>query len=173
MLAFNQTKHDLTWSLAGQKYSCEAWGSVDVPEELWSACKRLGLPLDVASVPPELRAQVRIEDERKASDDSALHALKERAEKAEVTARSLKGELERTITERDEARGDTKRALGTIEELRSQLARANADKATAEEMLDAEAKRATDAEAARIKAEALLAEKSKQPKAEKPRASAG
>lgn len=161
MLAFNQTKHDLSWSLAGQKYSCEAWGSVDVPETLWPACKQLGLPLDVASVPPELRAQVRIEDERRASDDSALHALKDRAEKAEATARSLKGDLERTITERDEARGETKRAVSAIEDLRSQLTRANADKKTAEEMLDAEAKRATDAEAARIKAEALLAERNK------------
>ncbi len=173
MLAFNQTKHDLSWSLAGQKYACEGWGSVDVPEELWPACKRLGLPLDVASVPPELRAQVRIEDERKASDDSALHALKDRADKAEATARSLKGELERTITERDEARGGAKQALAEIEALKSKLARAEADKKTAEEMLDTEAKRATDAEAARIKAEALLSERSKQPKAEKPRASAG
>ena len=158
MLAFNQTKHDLSWSLSGQKYSCEAWGSVDLPEELWQASQRLGLPLGVASVLPELRAQARIEDERKASDDRVLYALKERAEKAEATTQSLQSELERVITERDEARGETKRALSAVEDLRSQLARANADKKTAEEMLDTEAKRATDAEAGRIKAEALLTE---------------
>lgn len=164
MLAFNQTKHDLSWSLAGQKYSCEAWGSVDVPEELWPACKKLGLPLDVASVPPELRAQVRIEDERKASDDSALHALKERAEMAEASARSLKDELQRNIVELAESRGETKRANDEILALKSALARANADKKAAEEMLDAEAKRATDAEAKAIKAEALATERKAEPK---------
>ena len=173
MLAFNQSQHTLSFSTGGVKFSCEPWGSVDIPDEFWGACVRMGLPLDIASVPPEKRAQVRVADERKASDEAIVHALREQAEAAEAVSRNLRTELQAKISELSEVRSEAKKLTEERDGLKSQLARALSDKKTAEELLDAEAKRATDAETRVIKTEALLAERSKaQPKTEK-RASAG
>ena len=166
MLAFNQTKHDLSWSLSGQKYSCEAWGSVDLPEELWLASKRLGLPLDVSPVPPEHRAKVQVEDERKASDESALFALKARAEAAEAEARATKGEIERVKTELSESQGKVKHFAKESERILGLLNAALVEKVTAEKLMDEANKRATEAEAKVIKADSLLSE-ARKPRAEK------
>lgn len=166
MLLFNQTKNALSWSMSGQTFACEPWGSIDLADDLATLSRKRGVPLDVAPVPPEHRAQQRVADERRASDDSVLLAMKDRAEAAEAAARSAREELGRVKTELSESRGDTKRVTAELETRTSELARALADKKTAEELLDQEAKRATDAEAKAIKAEALLAE-TRKPKAEK------
>jgi len=171
MLLFNQTKNHLKWSMGGQSFACEPWASLDLPDEIAEHCTKRGIPLGVAPVAPEHRAQVRVEDERKASDDSALLAMKDRAEAAEADARAARGELTQAKQDLSAARGESKRLADELEKRTGELSRCQADKKTAEELLDAEAKRATDAEAKAIKAEALLSE-TRKPKPEK-RASAG
>lgn len=162
MLAFNQSQHTLSFSAGGQKYGCEPWSSVEIPDELWAACVRMGLPLDIAAVPPEKRAKVQIEEERKTSEEAALFALKERAEAGEARAASLHDDLQKKIVELSDARAEIKRLTTECDGLRAQLERTASDKKTAEELLDAEAKRATAAEAKAIKAEALATERAKQ-----------
>ena len=170
MLAFNQTKHPLSWALSGQKFACEPWGSIDIPGELWGACVRLGLPLDVAPVPPERRAKERVEDERKASDDSVLLALKDRVAAAEAAARTIKEELERTKIELSDARSETTRIRAENDKLVADIVRIQADKKTAEDLLDDAAKRATDAEAKAIRIEALASERAKAKSEKRPAA---
>lgn len=166
MLRFNQTKHRLSWSMSGQAFECEPWGSVEIPENLWEACVSRGLPLGITATAPEQRAQERIEDEKAARERDAFAAVLKRAEAAEADANVAKAELGRTQIELSEARAATVKADTKCAALASELARTKADKEAAEQLLSQEAKRAEEAELKFQKLQALSAEKKQQPKRE-------
>lgn len=161
MRLFNQTKNELAWSMGGQAYGCEPWGSLEVPDELVPACRSRGLPLDVAPVSPEARAQVRVADERAAADQAPLLALKAQAENAQAGEREAKRELESASVEISRLRSELRAANELADSLRDQLARVTSDKDAAEQLMSAAEQRATEAEAKAIRAEALLTEQAK------------
>ncbi|HEY3497131.1 MAG TPA: hypothetical protein VGK73_20675 [Polyangiaceae bacterium] len=171
MRLFNQTKNALAWSMGGQSFTCEPWGPVDIPDELVPAAKSRGLPLDVAAMAPEVRAQVRVADERAAADQAPLLALKAQAENAQAGEREAKRELEAMSVELSRVRGELRAANETVESQRGQLQRVTADKEAAEQLMSAAEQKATAAEAKAIRAEALLAEKTEKPKAKRAEAS--
>lgn len=163
MRLFNQSKHQLGWSMGGQSFTCEPWGSVDVPEELVGAAKSRGLPLGPVQVAPEVRAHVRIAEERAAADQAPLLALRKEADEALAREKAAIAELERCQGDLARLNRDYRETNERIATLTDKLARAEADKAAAETLLSETSAQATASEARAIKAEALLSEK--QPKA--------
>jgi hypothetical protein len=158
MRAFNQTKNRLGWSMAGVRYECEPWESVELKDPLYAAARKLGIPLDVAPVAPELRAAVRIAEERQASQEAPLHALKALADSAQASERAAKEELGRLSVELSQARSDLREANERLVRMRDELARIKADREAAEALVSETAAQATAAEERAIKAEALHAE---------------
>jgi hypothetical protein len=167
MRLFNQGKNQLGWSMGGVGFSCEPWGVVEVPDEFIESVKSRGLPLDVAPVAAELRAQVRIADEQAGAREAPLLALRQQADDAAASERAAKEELARCSSELTAARDELRRARDQIGTLEADLKRVTADKASAERLMSEHADKAAEADAGRIKAEALLAER---PKVAKPKA---
>lgn len=161
MRLFNQTKNALSWAMGGEKFACEPWGPVDIPDEMVDPAKRRGLPLGEAPIAPELRAQQRIADEADASKLDALRSLKAQVELAVAGEKSAKDELGRVHTELSSARDALRQERAKTEKLGQEVARLKADKEAAEQLLAQESARAVDAETRAIKAEALLQEASK------------
>lgn len=158
MLRFNQTKNRLSWSMSGQAFECEPWGSVEIPDEFWEACLSRGLPLGISAAAPERRAQERIEEEKRAREGDAFSTVLKRAESAEAYAKDCKLQLERAQIELSEAHAALVKADTKNVALANELARTKADKEAAEQLLSQEAKRAEDAEVKAQKAEALATE---------------
>lgn len=161
MLLFNQTKNALSWGLGGEKYACEPWGSVELTEETAEVAKRRGLPLDVAPVAPEHRAQARIEAEADASKLDALRSLRSQLDLAIAADKAARDELGRMNIELSSVRDTLRQERAKYETLGLELARVKADKDAAEQLLTAESTKAADAETRAIKAEALLHEATK------------
>lgn len=164
MRLFNQSKNQLGWSMNGERYGCEPWGPVEVPDELVAAVKSRGLPLDVAPVAVELRAQARIADEQAEAAEAPLRALRQQCDDAQASERSAKEELARLSSELTAARDELRRERDRAAKLEVELKRVSADKDSAEALMSEQAKKAAEADAARIKAEALLTERTKSPK---------
>jgi hypothetical protein len=163
---YNQSKNQLGWSMGGVAYSCEPWGVVEIADELVSAAVSRGLPLGPVQVSPEERAQVRIADERAASDQAPLLALKAQLEQAQASEREARAELGRVSVDLSTAKNALREAGELNEKLGDKVRRLESDKAAAEQLLTEADKRATDAEARAIKSEALLTERDK-PKKQK------
>ncbi len=159
MLRFNQTKNALSWKLSGQVFTCEPWGSVDIPDGLVQACVSMGLPLGVSATAPEQRAQERIEEEKRARENDAFAAVLRRAEAAEADAKAAKAELERLQVAMSDTRAAFVKLSTERDALAGELARTKADKDAAERLLSEQAQRAEDAEVKAQKAEALSAAK--------------
>lgn len=164
MRLFNQTKNALSWEMGGVRYTCEPWSSVELDDALVSHARSRGLPLDVAPVAPETRAQVRVADERAAADQAPLLALKKAADDAQAAEREAKRALEQLSVDLSNARGQLREANQIIESQRGQIQRLTADKEAAEQLMSAAEQKATEAEARAIKAEALHAERAERPK---------
>jgi chromosome segregation ATPase len=156
MRLYNQTKKNLSWSMGAATFACEAWGSVEIQDDLVPLVLSRGLPLDVAPVAPEQRAQAQIADAVEAGKSDALRALRDQAEDARAAERAARDEIARMSVELSEARERAKKAESAAEKLTGDLSRMKADKQAAEELLAAEGVRATDAETRAIRAEALL-----------------
>jgi chromosome segregation ATPase len=169
MRLHNQGKNALSWDMGGERFSCEPWGAIEIPDALVSAVRSRGLPLDVTPVAPELRAQVRVADERAASDAAPLLALRKQADDAQASERAAKAEVEALSVELSAERGKLRDAREQNAELAKKLKAAAADKEAAERLLTEASAQATASEERAIKAEALLAERSKGGKPDKPK----
>lgn len=161
MRLFNQSKNQLGWSMGGENYSCEPWGPIEVSDELVPAVKSRGLPLDVAPVAVELRAQARIADEQAEAKEAPLRALRQQCDDAQAAERSAKEELARLSSELTATRDELRRERSSTAKLATELERVRADKDSAETLMSEQAKKAAEADAGRIKAEALLNERTK------------
>lgn len=168
MLLFNQSKNQLSWDMNGVVYGCEPWGTVDVPDEFVPAVRSRGLPLGPVQVAPEIRAQERIAEEQAAATQAPILALRKEADEAKARERAAVEELERTQAERDQARKALREAQAETDAVKARLQRSEADRIAAEKLLSDASAQATESEARAIKAEALLAERSKKPDKQKP-----
>lgn len=170
MRLYNQTKKSLEWSMGAESFSCEAWGSVEISDELAPFAKARGLPLGVSPVAPEQRAQAQIAEAVEAGKGDALRALRDQLDESKASERAAREEIARLGVELSETRERARKSEALTEKLTGDLARLRADKQAAEELLSAEGVRATDAETRAIRAEALLADAPKQ--AESPKSKA-
>lgn len=161
MRLYNQTKKPLAWSMGDAKFSCEPWGSVEMADDIAPFAIGRGLPLDVAPVAPEQRAQAQIAEAVEAGKSDALRALRDQAEDAKAAERAARDELARMSVELSDARERASKAEEDSRKLAAEVTRLKADKQAAEELLAAEGVRATDAETRAIQAEALLSDSKK------------
>jgi hypothetical protein len=169
MRLFNQTKNQLRWSMGGKVYEAGPWDSVEIPDQFGPAARKLGLPLAVAPVAPETRAQVRVADESAAAAQEPLRLLRKAADEAQAGERAAKEELERLSVELSAARAAHAQCSAELDRTREQLARANSDREAAERLLTETAAGAEASEARAVKAETLMAEKSKAQRPDKPK----
>lgn len=168
MRLHNQTKKHLSWKM-GEQFECAPWGHVIVPDEMVSAVKSRGLPLDVTPVAPEMRAQARVEDQQAAEREAPLHALRKAADEALAGERTAKEEVERLQIELSQANEARREAESLLVAKNGELSRALSDKAAAESLLVDASSLATASEERALKAEALLGETQKSSKPDKPK----
>lgn len=159
MLQFNQTKNALKWSMSGQVFDCEPWGSIDLDAEQAAASLSRGLPLGPAPVAPEVRAQRRLAEEAEDADKQAFQALKREADEAKAAAKDAKERLELSLVELAEAKDATRKANAEIASLKQRVTELEADRTAAEQLIQETSKAAAESEAKAIKAEALSKKK--------------
>jgi hypothetical protein len=164
MRLYNQTKHNLRWDMSGHVFTAEPWGHVHVPDEFVDAVKSRGLPLDIAPVPPEARAKVRIADQAAADQEAPLRALKAQLDDAQASERSAKEELERMSVELSKARADLRSEQEQALNMLSEIERMKADLDAANKLVAEHAAKAAASEERAIKAEAVKAETEAAPK---------
>jgi regulator of replication initiation timing len=154
----NQSKQSLSWDMGGQTFTCEPWGSVDVPDAMVAGCRRRGLPLDSVPAAPEIRARVRMSDEVQAAQDADTKRMRDAIAAAEASARAAKEALEQAQLDLGAALEDGRKLKDENAKLRKEIASAKADKKAAEELIAETAKQATDSEERALRAEAELRE---------------
>jgi hypothetical protein len=154
MLQFNQTKHALKWSMGGQAFACEPWGSVKLEPEQVEACKRRGLPLAPAPVAPEDRAARVVAEEHAEASKGELQTLKREADEAKAAAAASKRDADTALVELDAERGKVRLLKDKVAKLEQHVTKLEADAKAAEQLIQETAKAAADSEAKAIKAEA-------------------
>ena len=159
---FNQTNKPLSWKLSGQAFTCDPWGSVDVPREYVDPCKKLGLPLAETPIAPELRAARRVEEERAAASDDVFSKVQADLKDALAAKESANAFSEEQQKKAEHLAAKVREALTENERLKGQLKELAADKKAAEDLLGEESRKAALAEERAQKAEAILAERKKQ-----------
>jgi chromosome segregation ATPase len=148
MKLFNQTDRHLKWDLAGRIFVCAPWGDIDVPDDLVSNCKRRKLPLAATQVPPELKAEARVDAEKAAAKADALFKMTERAEAAEATLALASEELETVQRELAAAKAEAAKYRDRINDVMGKLRTAEDDKRAIESKLAAVAKQNAELESA-------------------------
>lgn len=103
MKLHNQSKNSLRWEMSKRVYTCEPWGSVEVPDQLVELCKSRRLPLAVTPVAPETKASVLVADERRAAEAAEVNQLKARVAELESGMAAASEELDRAQRERTQA----------------------------------------------------------------------
>lgn len=167
-ILFNQSAAPLQWDMSAVRYSCEPWGRVEVPDELAQACIRLGLPLSVTPIAPEVRAQRQIAQAEQDSKAESFANIRKEADAALAVAKSEKEERERLATELGSARGAIKDAAALAEKLRHEIADAKAGRDAALQQAEQMSKRAADSEEKAIRLAAELKAMRESPSAQKP-----
>lgn len=142
----NQTKQRLSWDMGGRKFSCEPWGSVELPENLVVHCRKRGIPLDVVPVAPEMRAHVRMQDEIDAARADDIKALQRQVKTAQASEAFAKEELNRVQLQSDKVGARCRELEAECARLEAELESCKADKRAADELIEETAKQATDAE---------------------------
>ncbi len=155
MLLFNQTKNPLKWTMGGQVFACDPWGSVDLESGQVKACLRRGLPLASTPIDPEVRATRRIAEEQEEASKGVFQALEREANEAKGAAKAAKTQLDATLAELDAERGKTRLLREKVAKLEQHVAELEADAKAAEQLIQETSKAAADSEARAIKAEAL------------------
>lgn len=158
MLLHNQSKQALSWSMSGKTFKCDAWGSIDIPDKFVAACKSRGLPLGPSPVAPEIRAKRKVEDDRLATDDSAVRAIANERDEAKANLESARAELEKASVEISNARSEAEKLKKSCADLHRQLNDAKAAKEAAEKLAAAAQNAAAKSEERALKAEALLSQ---------------
>jgi hypothetical protein len=94
MILHNQSKHHLRWKISMREYTCEPYGSVDIPDMFVKHCKKRGLALDVSPVPSEVRANATLRDATEAARSDELVLLRNEVELAKASEKEAKRSLE-------------------------------------------------------------------------------
>jgi hypothetical protein len=160
-IRYNQTKNELNWSMGGSPFKVEPWGSVSLDDQLMRLCLARGLPLGDVRVPPEHRARIKVEEEKRASENAPLLKLKEQADKAAESERAARRELEERNVQLVKALEKGRDLSARIKALETELAAAKADKGAAESLLAESAREATESAARAIRAETSEPKKAK------------
>lgn len=163
---FNQGKPALKWDMSGRTWSCEAYGAVDMPDDLVEHCLKRGLPLGLNQVAPEIKALVSLDEASVAARSDEVLALKHDLGVANIALSSAKSELEAAVAQVKSLENAVTARDHKVTELGLQLKEVSADKLASEQLLSETAKSLADAEQRATLAETALAEAKKSSKQE-------
>jgi chromosome segregation ATPase len=107
MIKHNQTKNALAWDIAGIKFACEPWGTVDIPEHLVGLAHKMGLPLGNAPMAPERKAIAVSDAAKDAARNDEIQLLRGRIRELEAQAVVDSSQLEAEKAEAFKAREST------------------------------------------------------------------
>jgi hypothetical protein len=125
MIKHNQTKNALSWDVGGNQYTCEPWGTVDIPEHLVDLVRKMGLPLGNAPMAPERKAVAVSEAAKDAARNDEIRLLRDRVRELEAQAAVDSSQLERE-------KGDSFAARESAARLSKELSLATERAASAE-----------------------------------------
>lgn len=165
MRLFNQTKNQLRWSMGGQSYEADPWGTVtpEIPDGLVSVTKSMGLPLSSGPAEPAQRARQQVADDAAERSKQALFALRKQVDEAAATERYAREQLDARDIELSTVRSELRELKQRYDQLRDKLTAAKDDAKAAEGLLAEQSAKAAAAEERAIKAEALLHEHKTKP----------
>jgi predicted RNase H-like nuclease (RuvC/YqgF family) len=158
MLRFNQSKNKLKFSLSGRPFECEPWGSVDLTDEQFAACLRRGMPLGQAPAATEVRANVRIAQQKEEADQNVVISLRKEADEAKAQLDVATKRLDEVVGELDKAKAENRKLHEALEAADEKIAALKSEAKAAEEMLNDVARESAELEEQRIREEALKAE---------------
>lgn len=158
MLLYNQTKNPLRWKISMTTYTCDAWGSVEIPDMFVMHCKTRGLPLDVSPVAPEVRANVGLADATSKANSDELVILRNEVELARSSEKSAKSELEKVKTSLSDAQSDATKLQVSVAEQKRVNGEQKAELQAAEKLLEETAKKLVESTKAVERLEATIAE---------------
>lgn len=163
---FNQGKPALKWDMGGRTWRCEAYGAVDMPDELVEHCTKRGLPLGLNQVAPEIKALVNLDEASVAARSDEVLALKHDLGVAQIALSSAKSDLENAVAHTKALETAVTARDHKVAELALQLKEVSADKLASEQLLAETAKQLAEAEQRATLAETALAEAKKSAKPE-------
>jgi hypothetical protein len=146
MILHNQTPKQLNWEMGGQKFACEPWGPVDVPDQWVELCAKRTLPLGQSPVPAESKASVRAKAAQDTARSDEVRVLKGQLEESQAVAVSAQKEAEdvkRKLTQEKDRSAALKAKLG---EASTRLATLGDEKAALELKLEELAGKLADLE---------------------------
>lgn len=135
MRLFNQTKNALRWSMGGNTYECEPWGSVVVDDDLVAPVRSRGLPLDLVPVAPEVKAHARVAEAQAEVRDEALDGLREQVVRSKSDAATARAEVEAQSVELSKERERATKLERDLELTKAQLATSASEQQAAEALL--------------------------------------
>lgn len=95
MKQYNQSDKSLSWEMGGKSFSCEAYGFVDVPDELVPFARKRGLPLSGAPVAAEAKALRKAAAEKKYAEESDVIKMREQLAVLEASVKTAEAELDK------------------------------------------------------------------------------
>jgi hypothetical protein len=104
MIKHNQTKNALSWDVGGNQFTCEPWGTVDIPEHLVDLVRKMGLPLGNAPMAPERKAVAVSDAAKDAARNDEIRLLRDRVRELEAQAAVDSAQIEREKGESFKAR---------------------------------------------------------------------
>lgn len=134
MILHNQIGKPVEFSALGKTYTWEGFGSCDVPEELAEHIKLEGLPIDVAPVPPKVKADIAFEAEMSKERADVVKKLKKELEAAKAESSEAKSATEAAEKRAKEAEDKAAEAVERIKLLEDQLRQAKSEAAEFEKM---------------------------------------
>lgn len=95
MKQYNQSDRAISWEMGGKSFSCEPYGSVDVPDELVPFARKRGLPLSGAPVAAEAKALRKAEAEKKYAEESDVIKMRDQLAVLEASVKTAEVELDK------------------------------------------------------------------------------
>lgn len=132
MRLFNQKSLPLSWDIDGDKFTCEGYGAVDVPDKLAWVCKVFELPLGPAPVSEEVRGARKAERERAKAEQRGDGQLRKEAALAHADLKAAREETERVANELAEANEAKGNLEALLESANAEIERLNGVKLTLE-----------------------------------------
>ncbi len=162
MLLYNQSKNHLRWKISTTVYTCEPWGSVEIPDMFVMHCKSRGLPLDTVAIPPEVRADTTLADANdKARNDEAIR-LRHEAETAKISEAAAKAELESLLKVLESEKAKSLKLEVSLAEQKRQHEELVGEQRATEQLLEESARKLTESKLQLERSEAAYAELKKQ-----------
>lgn len=139
MRLFNQTKNNLAWSMGGEAFACEPYGSLVVDDALLEPIRSRGLPLGVAPVPPEVKAVQRVAEAEADSKNGELATLRAAVVTAQAEANAARQEVELASVATSRANERATVLERDLAAARSSLESAQSERLAAEALLEGQA----------------------------------